>query len=74
MEYEDLESTDNGASGPALRLKRADRYLHGPTPATAVTHTNVEDMGQQQQAVRNEVYHWQPSYKQVTIKMTFVTV
>ena len=65
LEYEDLCADGGSLCGPVLRLKGADRYLHGPTPAQAITCTNVEDMAQQQQAVRQEVHNWTPSYKQV---------
>ena len=68
IQYEDLAGEeDTGAStgGPALRLTKMDRYLHGPTPVSAMQYKTSDDVLRAHQRVMHDMLAWKPDLSQV---------
>ena len=68
IQYEDLAGEeDTGAStgGPALRLTKMDRYLHGPTPVSAMQYKTSDDVLRAHQRVMHDMLAWKADLSQV---------
>ena len=68
IQYEDLageEDTAGSTGGPALRLTKMDRYLHGPTPVSAMQYKTSDDVLRAHQRVMHDMLAWKPDLSQV---------
>ncbi|KAK7098858.1 hypothetical protein V1264_003080 [Littorina saxatilis] len=60
MEIEDL-SKQESMPGVGLRLERMERYLHGPTPASASRYTTSDDVMRAFHTVSGQMHSWHPN-------------
>ncbi|MBN3322650.1 TF2H1 factor, partial [Atractosteus spatula] len=64
IEYEDLER-DSGRKTVALKLKKSDRYSHGPVPVQSQQYTTSQDIINSVGCIRHEMANYRPSLTQV---------
>ena len=77
IQYEDLageEDTAESTGGPALRLTKMDRYLHGPTPVSAMQYKTSDDVLRAHQRVMHDMLAWKPDLSQVGREYLFWTI
>ena len=72
IQYEDLAGEEDTVStgGLALRLTKMDRYLHGPTPVSAIQYKTSDDVLQAHQRVMHDMLAWKPDLSQVRSRIS----
>lgn len=64
IDYEDLQH-GNGPKTVALKLKKSDRYAHGPVPLQSQHYTTSQDIISSHNCVRQEMLGYEPKLSEV---------
>ncbi|MBN3303777.1 general transcription factor IIH subunit 1 isoform X2 [Amia ocellicauda] len=72
IDYEDLQR-DNGKKTVALKLKKSDRYSHGPIPVQSQQYATSQDIINSLNCIRHEMAAYKPSLTQVLSSSTAST-